>query len=258
MHRSKPTIGIIGVGSIAAAIVTGIMRAERDTPIILSPRGAQRAAALAARFPSVTIAADNQAVVDGCDVVLVCVLPRDADAVLRAARFRPDHTVISAVAGVRMATLRPSVAPATPCRAIPLPAVAEGNGPTPIHPADDRARLLFDLIGGGIELASEAQFDAFAAATGTISAHIAYLATVADWLGGQGVPQADADRYVAGMFSALNLVPHPPEELRDLARHHMTPGGLNEAFAAMLAGAGLPEATRSGLDRLLDRLTHGA
>lgn len=157
-----------------------------------------------------------------------------------------------------MATLRDLVAPAVPCRVIPLPAVAGGNGPTPIYPADDRARVLFDLIGGGIELASEAQFDAFSATTGTIAAHIAYLADVADWLGRQGVPQNNADRYIAGMFSALDLVPHPPEGLRALARHHMTPGGINEAFAAMLADAGLPDATRSGLDRLFDRLTCGA
>ena len=136
--------------------------------------------------------------------------------------------------------------------------MADGRGPTPIHPADDRARLLFDLLGGFIELASEAQFDAFSATTGTIAAHFAHLATIADWLGGQGVPQVDADRYVAAMFSALDLVPHPREGLRDLARHHTTPSGINEAFAAMLASAGLPEATRSGLDRLLDRLTRGA
>jgi hypothetical protein len=40
-----------------------------DAPAVaLSPRNAQRAAALAARHPSVSVAADNQAVIDGAAV----------------------------------------------------------------------------------------------------------------------------------------------------------------------------------------------
>ena len=56
-------LGIIGVGAIAAAIVEGLMRTKHDALVVLSPRGADRAAYLASRFPTVTVAPSNQAVV---------------------------------------------------------------------------------------------------------------------------------------------------------------------------------------------------
>lgn len=66
--------------------------------------------------------------------------------------------------------------------------------------------------------------------------------------------RAPADRYVAGIFSTLDLTPSASEPLRDLARHHATLGGINEAFAAHLASAGMSEAVREGLDRILGRV----
>lgn len=51
------TYVVIGVGAIAAAIVTGLCEHAQDAPLIaLSPRNASRAADLAARFPTVRIA----------------------------------------------------------------------------------------------------------------------------------------------------------------------------------------------------------
>jgi pyrroline-5-carboxylate reductase len=54
------TYGVLGVGSIAAAIVTGLCDGVADPPdVVLSPRNADRAADLAARLPSVRVATDN-------------------------------------------------------------------------------------------------------------------------------------------------------------------------------------------------------
>ena len=58
------------------------------------------AAGLAERFATVDVAADNQAVVDGAPVVIVCVRPQVAQTVLAEVRFPADRVVISAVAGV--------------------------------------------------------------------------------------------------------------------------------------------------------------
>ena len=68
--------GVLGVGSIATAIVIRLCDGVVEPPeIVLSPRNAERAADLAAQLPSVRVATDNQQVVDGCDVVVVCLLP---------------------------------------------------------------------------------------------------------------------------------------------------------------------------------------
>ena len=63
--RTAIAYGVLGVGALASAIVTGLCEGVADPPaIVLSPRNADTAADLAARFESVSVAADNQAVVD--------------------------------------------------------------------------------------------------------------------------------------------------------------------------------------------------
>ena len=64
---------------LATAIVTGLCDGVVDPPaVVLSPRNAEVAAGLVARYPSVTVAADNQGVVDRSDLVLVCLRQADA------------------------------------------------------------------------------------------------------------------------------------------------------------------------------------
>jgi len=64
------TYGVLGVGSIATAIVNGLCDGVVEPPkIVLSPRNAERAAELVGRLPSVRLATDNQQVVDDSDVV---------------------------------------------------------------------------------------------------------------------------------------------------------------------------------------------
>ena len=99
--------GVLGVGAIGAAIVTGLCENVDDAPqVLLSPRNAEIATGLAERFATVDVAADNQAVVDGAAVVIVCVRPQVAQTVLAELRFPADRVVISAMAGVSIAALQ--------------------------------------------------------------------------------------------------------------------------------------------------------
>ena len=77
------TLGFIGVGHIAGAVITGLCTSPGwSEPILLSPRSTSMAAALAARFPLVSVAADNQAVIDGCGRLVLAVRPQVAATVL--------------------------------------------------------------------------------------------------------------------------------------------------------------------------------
>ncbi|MGH6894324.1 MAG: NAD(P)-binding domain-containing protein, partial [Dongiaceae bacterium] len=59
-------LGFVGTGAIASAIVTGLNASDagRDA-VLVSPRNPGIAAALAAKFANVAVAASNQAVLDG-------------------------------------------------------------------------------------------------------------------------------------------------------------------------------------------------
>jgi len=248
--------GVLGVGAIGAAIVTGLCEnVDEPLEVLLSPRNARIAAGLAQRFATVDVAADNQAVVDGAPVVVVCVRPQVAQAVLSELRFPADRVVISAMAGVPVNTLQRLVAPATDvARAIPLPSVARRDGITPVHPPNAAATALFDRLGETVELADVRAFDAFSASTATIAAHFAYLNAIAAWLESQEIPAPAARRYVASMFAGLAEATRSGERFEQLAREHATSGGINDQFLNALERGGTFEHVRLGLQRVLDRL----
>lgn len=251
------TYGILGVGSIASALVTGLCDGVSDAPkTVLSPRNAQRSAALAARFDGVTVAASNQAVVDASEVVIVCVLPGQAADVLGELTFRPDHRVVSAIAGLPLADLASLVAPAAEvARSIPLTAVSTRSGTTPVFPATPSVTDLYDRLGTSVHAPTEASFDAIVAASATVAAYFDHLGGIAGWLAGHGIAPDDARRYVAATFASLTDELSSPEiDFAALAAAHTTPGGLNEQFARDVRAAGMPDVVRRGLDAILARI----
>ncbi len=250
------TYGVLGVGAIGAAIVTGLCESVDEAPeVLLSPRNADVAAGLARRFATVDVAAGNQAVVDGARVVVVCLRPQVAQTVLAELRFPADRVVISAMAGVSVETVQRLVAPATDvARVIPLPSVARRDGITPVHPSNAAATALFDRLGETVELADAKAFEAFSASTATLAAHFAYLNAIAAWLESEKIPEPAATRYVASMFAGLAEATRSGERFEQLAREHATAGGINEQFLNELEQGGTFEDVRLGLQRILERL----
>ena len=61
---------------MATGLCTADKEEDRPSKVLLSPRNQAKSAALATKFPAlVEVAASNQAVVDGSDIVLLGVLP---------------------------------------------------------------------------------------------------------------------------------------------------------------------------------------
>lgn len=255
-------LGFVGAGAITEAIVTGLLReGARETDILLSPRGADVAGRLADRHPGVVrIAADNQAVLEGCDMVFVAVRPQIVREVLAGLRFKETHVVVSLVAMLSLEELSPLVAPAARVlRAIPLPAAAEGRSPTALMPPDPTVAALFERVGTVTEVSDPTAFDALAAASGTMAAHFSMAAAVAGWLAEQGLPQDAARDYVGRILSGLARTADasPTTDFARLAREHTTPGGLNEQLERHLGDSGAFEAMRAGLDGLHRRIREG-
>lgn len=252
------TYGIVGVGAIAAAIVTGLCEQVQDAPaIVLSPRNADRAADLASRFPTVRVAQSNQDVIDKSSVLLLCIRPQDAKSVLSGLKFSSEQPVVSMLAGVSIDALRELVAPALDiARAIPLPSVAAREGATPIFPATAAARMLFDRLGRAIEISSATAFEATSASTATMAAHFAYLNSICRWLVAHGVSDSAARAQVAATFAGLaKPLRGQAPDFAALARDHATLGGINEQFLAALEQARVFDAVDTGLEAVLDRLT---
>jgi len=252
------TLGFIGVGHIAGAVVTGLSTSPGwSEPILLSPRSAAMAGALAARFPAVKVAADNQAVIDGCDRLVLAVRPQVAATVLGGLEIRPDQPIVSLIGMVPEADLRRLVrSAAIIVRACPLPSVAEHRGPIALWPADPASEALLGRIGRVVAVESEAALHALWATTGLIATHYRLADTIVAWLHQRGVAPDRATSYVAALIQAIDGALDRPGAtgFSDLAVAASTRGGLNEQATRELAAAGWFGAIDGTLDRLLQRL----
>jgi pyrroline-5-carboxylate reductase len=247
--------GVVGVGSIASAIVSGLCRGDEPKDFLLSPRNPKVAANLAASYPSVRVAESNEAVARESSIVLLCLRPSDAG-LLRDLSFRTDASVISVMAGISVREVGEMVGPVrNVARAIPLPSVAVGRGVTPVYPFIEPALSLFARLGTVLEVADESSFNLFSASSATVAAHFAYLARISHWLTSRGIDSLAARRYVAALFGQIaGSLQGADPDFEHLAKEHTTPGGINERFRQIMTEQGVWEAVDGGLEHIRQRL----
>jgi pyrroline-5-carboxylate reductase len=258
MTLHKPRLGFIGTGTITEAIVTGIVsRAEPSPEIIVSPRSEKTAARLATLSAQVTVAADNQHVVDAADMLFLAVRPNVAEEVVRALRFRPGQQVVSLIATIDHAALRSFIGvPVDLVRAVTLPFVATGSGVTTIFPPDPAVEAFFSTLGTAVACETIEEFDVLAAASALMGSYFGIMDHVVGWMQSKGLPQASARAYLTQHFLSLSTVAfrNPSTSLEDLRHEYSTRGGLNETmFAEFHKGRGL-EALAHALDVVLARI----
>ena len=258
--HTTTTYGVIGVGALASAVVTGLCHGVVEAPtIVLSPRGTSTSSSLAARFPSVTVAADNQAVLDGSDLVLVCLRQADSS-LLDTLAWRPGHVVVSAVAGLPLGEVAALVAPAREvARAVPMPAVATRTSATPVHPPLPAVAALFDHLGGTLPVEDGEQFEAIYTALGTVAPFYEYLGILVGFLADHGVPPTAARRLVADTFVGVlgGLATAGDPDFDALVAAHAPPGGGNAQLTAAMRDAGVFDGMRRAVDEVHARLTGG-
>ena len=244
-------LGFIGTGNITAAMVEGLSGGA-----VLSPRGAAMAADLARRFPDVTVAATNQAVVDQCDMVVLAIRPQVAEEVVRALRFRAGQKVLSLVAATPVEVIRGWIEVEVPViRAIPLPFVADRRCVTPIIPPDPDIAALFDRMGRAVECRTQEEFDLLAVGSALMGSYFGILETAEGWLVERGLPEAAARSYMAGLFANLGLVAEGSgKTFGALREEYSTRGGLNEQVFRVFGEEGGVAAVRSALDQVLTRV----
>ncbi len=255
------TIGFIGTGALTFSIVSGLKSLpDFNEPILLSPRNEATAAGLASRYAGVLIAADNQAVLDGCETVMLAVRPQVAQEILSQLRFRSDHRVISLVAILSREDIAGLVAPATQVtRALPMPMVAQRQGATIIYPPDANVAALFRRLAKAIEVDDAQEFNALAVVTATFASYFRYLDTIQGWLTGQGVAEDKARDYITTLYKALANAPDaaPDAGFMHLSQEYATRGGINEQVQRELTERGMFDAFAQSLDGVFKRIAAG-
>jgi pyrroline-5-carboxylate reductase len=221
---------------------------------VLSPRNAENAARLAARF-GLAIARDNAEVVERSKIVIVATRPADVLDVVRDLPWRAFHTVISVAAGVALSGLERVVRPATLIRALPITAAEIGESPTCMIPDNAAARALFERLGTVHVFNDEAAFDIASIHGVVYSVFHAVIRSTIGWFESSGLPRSEARRLcaLAVRAAAGMIVARPEIGLDAMIEAFARPGSLTETALQRLHDdrilEGLQSAWREAFER---------
>ena len=247
------TIGFIGTGTIAAAVIEGLAWHGQGVDIFVSPRSAEISTRLAATFPQVRRAASNAEVAVNSDIVCLAMLPTKLEEALEGIAFRADQTIVSFVAGVSLETLAGIAPGAKHCRVVPLPMIARREGPILCYPPLPEVVQLLDGLGTLVVPESEAELQALMAVSGFMSTYFELQGALGGWLESRGVAGERGSLFVRSLFAALGTtgLAATPDKVADLPREHETPGGMNFRTRTQLAEAGWFSAPGAAFEHVL-------
>lgn len=233
-------IGVLGVGALTEAIVRGVQKSKSPYRWCLSPRSAFRVERLLS-LPQVSVAADNQAVVDQCSTVIIGVRPNDLQALAAQIKLTPDHHLICVAAGVELKTLQALFYPAKVTRMMASIAAEYPGASVFFFPNDAALSTCFSNAGFGVQsFSTEAQFEA----------SMLSVCVNAWWLDQiQALAQAFSDETGMSLSDAVELLARAQQESATLLKQRR-----NTAPSVLAREIGTPGTfTARGLYHLKER-----
>jgi pyrroline-5-carboxylate reductase len=244
------TIGFVGAGNMAEALIRGLVRGGHVTPgkIAASAPRRDRLEELAKHY-GIDVTTDNREVVARCGLVVLAVKPQIVGRVLaQIGDGLAGKLVVSVCAGVGTEAIEEAVAPGVRVvRAMPNTPALVGAGATAISPgklASDTdlatARAMFEAVGIAVVL-DESHLDAVTGLSGSGPAYIfLILEALADAGVKVGLSRRDAQRLAAqtvmGSAKLLLETDEHPGRLKDMVT---SPGGTAIAGLHTLEEGGL-------------------
>ena len=250
-------LGFIGTGNIVSDVIIGISKSKiKYKKIIISPRNKKKAIYLKKYFKKVTIAKNNQEVIDKTDWVFLGVLPKVGEAILPKLRFKNKQIIVSFMSTTGYAKLKTLIKKKSIIiRAIPMPPIRMGKGPVAIFPPNKKVKGFFDKIGTTIEIKNEKLSKNFWAISGTMASFYELLNILSKWLIRKKTNKLDSQKYVTLLYSALAELAllNSSKPLKNLV-NEQTPGGLNWQVVNDLRKSGFYRLLEKSLKKIYKRL----
>ncbi len=251
-------LGFIGTGKITSSVVSGICRSNLSfKKILLSPRNRSIAKKLTKNFKKVSIANNNQEILNSCNWIFLAVTPTVGQKIIKDLKFKSTHTIISFISTMTLPQLRKAIkVKAEIIRAIPLPPISIRKGPVPIFPPNKKVKNFFNKLGTTVEINNEKLSKNFWSTSGMMAPFYELLSTMSNWLVEHGVKRDKAQKYITSLFVALSedAVVNSKKDLKYLVKESQTPKGLNEQGVKELRKAGFYRSTEKTLNSILKRL----
>ena len=224
---------------------------------MLSPRNRNIAKMLKRNFRKVSIAKNNQEIINSCNWIFLAVTPKVGQKIIRNLKFKSGQTIISFISTMTLPQLKKAIkVKATILRAIPLPPISLRRGPVPLFPPNKKARNFFNKLGTTVEIRNETLSKNFWSTSGMMAPFYELLSTMSNWLVKRGVKRDKAQQYITSLFAALSedAVVNSKKDLKFLVKDSQTPKGLNEQGVKELRKYGFFSSTEKTLNSILKRL----
>ena len=246
------TIGFVGAGNMAEAILQGVIAAGIFAPeaVLISDVRAERLTELAQQY-GVQPVDDNPSLAAKADILVLSVKPktiRDALSSMRG-HLRNDTLVVSIVAGTRIADIVAILGDVPIIRVMPNTPALINEGASALYP-NDRARPLltkirniFACVGEAVVVDEESLIDAVTAVSGSGPAYyFLMMEKMIEAAVSLGLPEETAKTLVIQTARGAALLASQAagdnQTPGDLARKVATPGGTTEAALNALGEGG--------------------
>lgn len=256
-------IGFIGGGRMAEALIGAILREKLSDQnnLVCSDLSAERRRLISDRF-NVEVTENNQEVFRRCDIVFLAIKPQNfPQAVVDLKTMvRPDHIIVSIMAGVRIAKIQQYL-PGKIIRAMPNTAslvgeMAAGWAAAENVPESDRETINIILSSAGLALSvDEEDLDAVTGLSGSGPAFIAYLIKVFIEAGveqglGENIARNLTLKSFAGTAKLLSEWNMEPDQLIKMVS---SPKGTTVAGREILESSNVGEIIKKTIARATDR-----
>lgn len=243
-------IGFIGVGSMGAALVYGLIRSgavPAERVVAFDPVREQLEELVGEA--GIRAAASNRELVEEVSVVVLAVKPQVMDEVLAplAGAFTPDHLVVSIAAGIPTSFIEARVGEGVPVvRAMPNTPALLGVGAAAYclgrHAVEAHGQKTSEILRGvgTVIQVPEAQMDVVTALSGSGPAYFFLLTEVlVEAAIKQGLPRSAAlELACQTALGAARMMMESETEPALLRRHVTSPGGTTEAALSTLGRGG--------------------
>ena len=253
MNNIKETIGFIGAGNMATALISGLINSDQSASKIVASSPEQEHLEKLSKDFGIKTTNNNLEIVDIADIVILAVKPNIVQAVIdeiKSVATDKDILIISIAAGVKIEKIESQLgSPMRVIRAMPNTPASIMEGVTAICANSnaqsndiENAKLLFECV-GKIAHINEKDIDIFTALIGSGPAYIFYLIeSLLDSSKKLHLPEQEKKDLLASMISgAANLVLNSDESPNVLRKKVTSPGGVTQTAIEEFETEGLKE-----------------
>lgn len=259
MIKSNHTIGFIGGGKMAEAIIAGITEGRKDLQVLVSDVDEKRTILLEESYGTKTI----DSIDDLCkqtQVIIIAVKPQILHYVIESNRqaFTDKHLVVSVAAGISLEKLSEMLVSSRLVRVMPNSPALIGMGASAIcakNITEEDKRLVDDIFSsvGHNYWLEEAYFDAVTSLSGSGPAYVyMFIEALIDAGVNQGLPRQTARKLsldtIIGSAKMVDKTGKHPGELKDMVT---SPGGTTIRAVEVLEECGF----RSALSKAISAAT---